>query len=231
MLPALPLLRVSVTLHSMMTVGRAQLKEFRNTLASEARAYQANISVEEIERLSEYYNLLNAWNARLHLVAPCPPREFAIRHVLESLILLPHLPQGAKVADIGSGAGLPIIPCLIARPDIRATLIESSKKKAVFLREALNRAGALKSATVIAERFEKIPAPESDFITCRALDRFEAKLPALLEWSPPSSTLLFFGGEGLRDQIANMNLSFSEIHIPNSKRRFLFVIRGTRDIR
>lgn len=208
-----------------MTVSSSQLKEFKATLASEAGVYQAGISVEAIERLSEYYDLLSVWNARLHLVAPCPPREFAIRHVLESLMLLPHLPQAAKVADIGSGAGLPIIPCLIARPDITATLVESSKKKAVFLRESLSRAEASKSTTVIAERFEDITAPEADFITCRAIDQFEAKLPGLLKWSPPASTLLFFGGEGLRRQTANLNLSFKEIQIPNSERRFLFVIK------
>jgi 16S rRNA (guanine527-N7)-methyltransferase len=214
-----------------MTVDKAQLKEFKAALASEVGAYQVSITVEAIDRLGEYYNLLSAWNSRLHLVAPCPPREFAIRHVLESLLLLPNLPQAAKVADIGSGAGLPIIPCLIARPDIRATLIESSKKKAVFLREALKGAADSTSAAVIAERFEKIPAPEAGFITCRALDQFEAKLPDLLRWSPPASTLLFFGGEGLRDQVAKLNLSFTKIQIPNSKRRFLFAIRGSRDIR
>ena len=48
---------------------------------------------------------------------------------------------GIPSSDIGSGGGLPIIPCLIARPDLEATLIESSQKKVVFLREALNRLG------------------------------------------------------------------------------------------
>jgi len=208
-----------------MSASNTQLKEFKETLASEAGAYQAGISVEAIDRLGEYYVLLSTWNARLHLVAPCPPGEFARRHVLESLMLLPHVPQGAMVADVGSGAGLPIIPCLIVRPDIKATLIESSRKKTVFLREALNRVGASKSATVIAERFEEIPAPKADAITCRALDRFEAKLPEILKWSPRASTLLFFGGKGLRDQIIHLDLDFTEILIPNSEKRFLFVIR------
>jgi 16S rRNA (guanine527-N7)-methyltransferase len=204
----------------------AHLNEFRKALESEAGLYQARITVEAIDRLSEYYKLLSNWNARLHLVAPCPPREFATRHVLESLILLPHLPRAAKVADIGSGAGLPIIPCLISRPDLCATLIESSKRKAVFLREALNRAQVSKLTTVVAQRFEEIPAPKVDFITCRALDRFEAKLPTLLKWSPKGSILLLFGSEGLRKQITNLDLRFTEVHIPNSQRRFLFVIDG-----
>ena len=209
-----------------MTGSNSQVNEFKDALASEAVLYRAKLGVETIERLSKYYALLSTWNARLHLVAPCSPREFAIRHVLESLMLLPHLAQGASVADVGSGAGLPIIPCLLARPDIKATLIESSKKKTVFLREVLSGAELVEPVTVIAERFEQIPAPEADFITCRALDQFEAKLPALVQWSPPASTLLFFGGEGLRDQVTSLDLSFTENQIPNSKRRFLFLIRG-----
>jgi 16S rRNA (guanine527-N7)-methyltransferase len=209
-----------------MTASSAQLKEFKEALASEAGVYQVSLSQEAIDRLGKYYSLLSAWNARLHLVAPCPPREFATRHVLESLLLLAHLPQAAQVADIGSGAGLPVIPCLIARPDIRATLIESSKKKTVFLREALNRAQLAESATVIAERFEEIPTPEADIVTCRALDQFESKLPSILKWSPPASSLLFFGGAGLRVQIIKLDLRFTEIQLPNSERRFLFVIRG-----
>ena len=53
------------------------------------------------------------------------------------LVLLKHLPANAKVVEVGAGAGLPIIPCLIVRPDLEAVLIEASKKKSVFLREAL----------------------------------------------------------------------------------------------
>ncbi len=190
---------------------------------SEAGDYQVGISVEAVERLSEYYVLLTKWNPRLHLVAPCPPREFATRHILESLMLLPHLPQAATVADVGSGAGLPIIPCLIARPDIRATLMESSKKKAVFLREALNRIKT-RSATVIAKRFEETAKPDVGVITCRALEQFSAKLPTLIEWSSHAITLLLFGGEELRKTIAEQGLGYSVIHLPNSSRRFLFVI-------
>jgi 16S rRNA (guanine(527)-N(7))-methyltransferase RsmG len=209
-----------------MTSSSLQVNDFKEALVSEASLYRVDLAAETIERLSEYYVLLSTWNDRLHLVAPCSPREFATRHLLESLLLLPHLPLAANIVDVGSGAGLPIIPCLIARPDITATLIESSKKKAVFLREALNLAGVSKSATVIAERFEDIPVPEAGFVTSRALDRFEAKLPSLLGWSPPASTLLLFGGPGLRERIIHLDLSFKEMQIPNSQRRFLFVING-----
>jgi len=108
-------------------------RQFKETLENEASVYGVTLSAAALEGLSKYYELLNAWNSRLHLVAPCSPREFAKRHVLESLILLKYLPRDAVVADVGTGAGLPVLPCLIVRPDLRAVLIEASQKKAVFL--------------------------------------------------------------------------------------------------
>lgn len=145
--------------------------------------------------------------------------------MLESLFAVAFLPAEARVVDIGSGAGLPSIPWLIVRTDLRATLIESSPKKAVFLREALRRLGAHDKSMVIAERFEKTPAPETDVITCRALDRFTEMFPKIVEWSPHTRTLLLFGGVSLREQIETMTPDFKHFRIPESERRFLFIIK------
>lgn len=191
---------------------------FEEVLISNQSLFQLDLSTEAQAKLSDYYSLLSRWNARLHLVAPCSPEEFAARHVLESLILLKHLPNDAKIADIGPGAGLPIIPCLIVRPDLHATLIESSQKKSVFLREALNTAG--RTATIIAKPFEEVPTPDVSFVTCRALDQFIEKVPAIIEWAPPGSTLLLFGGETLRNKLSKETQAYK---IPLSEKRFFFV--------
>lgn len=180
-------------------------------------SFDLDLSAETVTLLGEYYSLLTRWNDRLHLVGPCSPEEFATRHVLESLMLLRHLPLGAKIADIGSGAGLPIIPCLISRADLAATLIESSQKKAVFLREALNAVG--RNAVIIARRFEDVEAPDVSFVTCRALDQLTNKVSALIEWAPKGSTLLLFGGDTLREQLK----SFEQFLIPQSEKRYLFL--------
>ena len=198
--------------------------ELSDALVRHAPQYGVRLDAAALAALREYYELVTAWNARLHLVAPCPPAEFAARHVLESLLAAEHIAEGAHVADVGSGAGLPIIPCLIARADLSATLIESSPKKAVFLREALRRAGAHERAKVIAERFERTPAPDAAYVTCRALDRFTELLPKLLAWSPPGSTLLLFGGDSLREQLEQSARAYQALHIPESERRFLFVV-------
>jgi 16S rRNA (guanine527-N7)-methyltransferase len=199
--------------------------EFSSALQEHALSFDVRLTSEEIRRLREYYEQVMAWNARLHLVAPCSPAEFATRHVLESLLALAYLPVGAHVIDVGSGAGLPIIPCLIVHPGISATLIEASPKKTIFLREALRGVGSHERAQVIAERFEKLPAPDADAITCRALDRFTELFPKLIEWAPDASVLLLFGGESLREQIKKASLAYESVHIPESERRFLFIIK------
>src|SRR6476660_8852771 len=127
-------------------------EQFAEALKANAADFDIELGVKQTRLLGDYYELLLRWNERLHLVAPCSPEEFAVRHVLESLMLLRHLPQNGRVADIGSGGGLPIIPCLVARPDLQATLIESSQKKAVFLREVSNHLGL--RTTIIARPFE-----------------------------------------------------------------------------
>ncbi len=198
-------------------------EKFGQALWNNAAEFEIQLRAAEVTRLSKYYELLLKWNDRLHLVAPCSPEEFATRHVLESLLLLSHLPQKARVLDVGSGAGLPIIPCLMIRTDLSATLIESSPRKAVFLREALRDVSNREPAALTVARFEQTTAPEADFVTCRALDRFQRFLPALIQWAPPTSTLLLFAGEELRKQLEILLPNAKAERIPRSDRRYLIV--------
>lgn len=206
-------------------MNRTAQDKFRESLESEAGGYGVSLSSEAVAGLSKYYELLSRWNSRVHLVAPCTPQEFATRHVLESLIMLKYLPKDASVAEVGAGAGLPILPCMIVRPDLRAVLIEAAKKKAVFLREALTQTGMSARASVIDERFESVIAPQVGFVTCRALERFEEMLPRLLEWAPARATLLLFGGKRLEPRIRNAGFDPKAELIPRSERRFLFIVK------
>jgi len=81
------------------------VNRFEQALVANMESFEIELSPETVTQLAEFYSLLTRWNERLHLVAPCEPEEFAVRHVLESLLLLRHLPQNARVADIGSGGG------------------------------------------------------------------------------------------------------------------------------
>ena len=199
------------------------IERFSQALRDHAGDFGVQPADNDIERLTKYYELVLKWSPRLHLVAPCAPEEFATRHILESLVLLPHLSRDASVIDVGSGAGLPIIPCLIMREDLRATLIESSQSKGVFLREALKQSGNPEKHSLLVSRFEDRPTFAGDFVTCRALDRFPQVLPELIEWAPRSSTLLLFAGSTLREKIEALLPSARAELIPGSERRFLMI--------
>jgi len=203
----------------------AQTSKFRETLTADASDYDVKLTAAAVDGLSRYYELLSFWNSRVHLVAPCSAEEFATRHVLESLVLLKHLPDGANVAEVGAGGGLPIVPCLILRDDLRATLIESSQKKAVFLREALTKTGIASRAKVVNERFERVAAPSVEFITCRALERFEQMLTNLFAWAPAKTTLLLFGAKRLEVKIESLGFPATAELLPHSRGRFLFVVK------
>jgi len=91
------------------------------------------------ERLLDYVKLLVKWNRTYNLTAIRDPLAMVAHHLLDSLAVLPHLPLAAgpaRLADAGSGAGLPGIPIAIARPQWRIALAESNQKKCAFLRQA-----------------------------------------------------------------------------------------------
>ena len=202
-------------------------EQFLTALRENERAYGLLLTDTQLTKLNTYFALVSKWNPRLHLVAPCSPQQFAVRHVLESLIIIRHLPQKARVADVGSGAGLPIIPCLIVRPDICAILIESSAKKAVFLREVLREIASDQHIKVVAKRFQDVDAAGYEFITCRALDKFGQLLPQMFDWVPAGGTMLLFAGEDLVKKTQSLIEDVRLEKIPNSERRYLVIVRVT----
>lgn len=186
-------------------------------------AFGVDLSRDALARLEQFYAIIQTNNPPLHLVAPCSAEEFAVRHVLESLTLIEDLPQNARFADVGTGAGLPAIPCLLVREDLSAVLIESKVKKANYLEGALGELGISGRATVVNRQFEEVESERFAAVTCRALDKFTEKLPRLLKWSR-GSRRLFFGGPSLGEALAAQSAKFENRLMPMSEQRFLFVV-------
>jgi 16S rRNA (guanine527-N7)-methyltransferase len=186
------------------------------------------LSSHQTERLADFYELVQEHNPIMHLVGPCSPEEFAVRHVLESLTLLPHLPPDSRFADVGPGAGFPSVPCLIVGGGLRAVLIESKERKSAFLQEVLEKCELTGRAEIVNRQFSELKRPDVSYVTCRALDKFAQKLPQLLKWSR-GSTRLFFGGPALRDELIKLKVKFTERLMPMSEQRFLYVIADAAD--
>ncbi|MEZ5421468.1 MAG: RsmG family class I SAM-dependent methyltransferase [Pyrinomonadaceae bacterium] len=196
---------------------------FDQTLSRMADSRGLNLDPEAIEKLVAHYDLVMQANPLLHLTGPVSAEEFAERHTLESLAILEFLPIGSKFIDVGPGGGFPSFPCLIVRPDLSAILIESKVKKTEFLVDAARKLGLSDRVVVINKQFEEVRDLECDYVTCRALDKFSEKLPRLLRRFA-GKQLLLFGGPTLRDGLNAAHRNFDEILLPNSERRFLFVL-------
>ena len=137
----------------------------------------SNILLSEVQivQLYTHYELLIRWNQRMNLTTVKAGPEMVIRHYCESLFFAAHLPAGGSgisVLDLGSGAGFPGIPMAILKPDWRVTLVESSQRKAVFLRESSRH---LPNVSVLAERIESI-ALQGEWAVARAVDPEEVLL-------------------------------------------------------
>lgn len=156
--------------------------------------------------LLAYLALLARWNQTYNLTAVRDPREMLARHLLDSLAMHDAVAdlaaRGGRLADLGTGPGLPGIPLAIALPGLQVTLVESNGKKARFLREAVRQLG-LANATVAESRIEALALPgQFDAITARAL----ATLPLILELGghllAPGGRLLAMKGVVPQDEIA-----------------------------
>lgn len=195
---------------------------FIEALNANQKSFGVSLSDDSVIQLADYYELILEHNTLLHLVAPCPPEEFATRHVLESLTMLEHLPKGAKFVDIGSGGGVPAIPCLLVRKDLHARLIESKEKKAYFLSCGVKGLRMNDRAVVINRQFAETDPGDSDHVTCRAIERFPERLSQILRWSK-GRKFLFFGGEALGGKLDTLKVPYSQHLLPLSERRYLFV--------
>lgn len=156
----------------------------------------------ETERLAAYAGLLRKWNPAINLIAPSTIAQIEARHIADSL----HLAEIAKTAednwvDLGSGGGLPGIVVAIMRPDLDLTLVESDRRKAAFLRNAL-RELALPRAKVLCNRIETLDRLDAANISARAL----APLPQLMAYVErhlsPSGTAWLMKGRNWQAEVS-----------------------------
>jgi 16S rRNA (guanine527-N7)-methyltransferase len=137
------------------------------------------------ELLERYVDLLLDANRRMNLTRIATRQEAMAKHIADAMTLLPFLPPGPhRIADVGSGGGVPGIPIAIARPDAAVVLIESTKKKAAFLRDAVRELG-VSNVTVDGRRAEDVGRSERresfDVVVARAV----ATMDWLAEWCLP----------------------------------------------
>jgi len=186
------------------------------------RAAQLGIEFDpgDIDKLSRYLGLLLQTNTRFNLTAITDPSEAWMRHIFDSLTLVPYVIslEAKTVIDVGSGGGLPGIPLAIVLPEKQFTLLEATGKKARFLQDAVNKL-EIPNVRVINERAEMVGADHKsghreqyDIVIARAVGR----LPVLLELTVPLAKVgghvLAMKGERAAEEIADAKQALYLLH-------------------
>jgi len=151
-------------------------------ISEENFAQLFDVSRETVERLQAYAALLTKWNPKINLVAKSTIPDLWRRHIADSAQLWAMAPEGArKWMDIGSGAGFPglVIGAIAAEnaPELKVTLVESDRRKSVFLQSAAREMGI--TVDVITKRIELLEPQNADILSARAL----ASLSQLMEFA------------------------------------------------
>ena len=138
-----------------------------------AKKINIDLSDEMIEKFFLYKKLLLEWNEKINLTAITEETEILIKHFIDSLTIEKYISVGAKIIDVGTGAGFPGIPLKIVRPDIEVTLLDSLNKRINFLNEIIKEC-KLENITAIHGRAEEIAnnpkyREKFDFSTARAV--------------------------------------------------------------
>jgi 16S rRNA (guanine527-N7)-methyltransferase len=217
-------------------------------LELQAAAWGLALDGDKRDRLVDFARLLGAYD-QANVIGTREPRSILLDHILDSLscFLFEPLVGAQRVADVGSGGGLPGIPIKIAQPTLKATLVESTGKKVRFLCHAVERLGLLDGVEVLDGRVEEVAHARSrrgayDVVTARAV----ARLSVVAEYCVP---LLRVGGhvismkarlqaeelsEGER-AVEILGAKFSEVlqvpHLPEvgQKERRLVILEKVRD--
>ncbi len=115
------------------------MEDIQGLLLSSAQEYGVQETAAQAKQFQRYMELLVEWNEKINLTAITEPKEVAIKHFLDSILLLKYLdlPENAKLIDVGTGAGFPGLPLKIMRPNLNLTLLDGLNKRLVFLQNVL----------------------------------------------------------------------------------------------
>ena len=136
-------------------------------------------------QLGHFAEILATRGVERGLIGPRESGRLWSRHLVNCAVVAEEatdaLPTGARVADVGSGAGLPGVVWALVRPDLPVTLIEPLLRRSTFLEEVVGELGLSGRVTVLRARAEDVPQGGFDVVTARAV----ARLPQLLSWTLP----------------------------------------------
>lgn len=164
---------------------------------------------DNYKTIRQYVDILASRGVDWGLIGPREIGRLWERHILNSIALESLIPEGCRVADVGSGAGLPGIPLAILRPDLEMILIEPMLRRSNFLTEAIDELGLDDRVSVVRGRAE-----DADLHVDVVVSRAGAKLATLINWTADlivdSGSLLALKGQSADDEVVKAKKELSK---------------------
>jgi 16S rRNA (guanine527-N7)-methyltransferase len=158
---------------------------------------------EQQELARMFVRDLAQYGELLGLIGPLERPRLWTRHVVNSGLVAPLIGSGARVGDVGSGAGLPGLVLALARPDARFTLIEPMERRAAWLTDEAARLG-LGNVEVLRSRAEEVRLAQGfDQVTARAVSALRTLIPLTAPLLRPGGELILMKGSGAAAEIAS----------------------------
>ena len=167
----------------------------------------AKMNIEIGERESTlfdlYYGNLISWNEKFNLTAVTERSEVDLKHFADSLTALSYFPKGARLVDVGSGAGFPAIPLKIVRNDLEITMLDALNKRVGFLKDTLAVLDIDGTALHLrAEEAAYTPMRESfDCATARAVAKIKLLVQYLLPLLKVGGRAVLYKGADVREEL------------------------------
>ncbi|MCP9405279.1 16S rRNA (guanine(527)-N(7))-methyltransferase RsmG [Cutibacterium acnes] len=181
---------------------------FGMTLVSDD-AIAVRLYRDNYKTIRQYVDILASRGVDWGLIGPREIGRLWERHILNSIALESLIPEGCRVADVGSGAGLPGIPLAILRPDLEMILIEPMLRRSNFLTEAIDELGLDDRVSVVRGRAE-----DADLHVDIVVSRAVAKLATLINWTTDlivdSGSLLALKGQSADDEVVKAKKELSK---------------------
>ena len=157
---------------------------------------------DQIDQARSFAQTLANDSDELGLLGPRELDKLWSRHILNSVVVAELVSPGDKVADVGSGAGLPGIPMAIARPDADFVLIEPMERRSSWMLEVVEDLG-LKNVRILRSRAEDVTEQDFDIVTARAVAALDKLLKMCVPLLKPGGALIALKGSKAAEEIAN----------------------------
>lgn len=185
----------------------------QDLLCRTARNLGVELKEIHLKRLLAYLDELCLWNRRTNLTGLRSRKRMIIELLADSLVPAPFLPFGARMLDVGSGAGLPGVPLKIVRPDLEVDLLEPSLKRHNFLRQAIRilGMGGIQAFRGRVEDTTGILQPQGyDVVTARAVSDLRSTVVICAVHVTAGGILVGFGGRNVESCLDEARESLAE---------------------